>query len=355
MHPYSNLPEQAFWRKFVSNTSWRMLALNEQPKFRIASSDKVATAGSCFAQNITRYMKKIGLEPYVAEPAHPLMTETGINTDSYGVFSARYGNIYTTRQCLELFQQAFSLIPIIEDFVEEGGRYFDLLRPNILAEGFANLQEAKADRAYHLACVRRLFETTDIFVFTLGLTESWYNAEQGHTYPVCPGTVHGNYIPEVHQFHNLTCAEVVSDLDRLLSGLREVRPDLRIILTVSPVPLVATNTDTNVLIASSYSKSVLRAACGEIEPKYNNVQYFPAYEIISHPASFGQYLDSDLRGVTERGVSHVMDCFFSSFYGSSSLPATASAAPTSPQADGNLAGLNVLDVECEELFNEIIK
>jgi len=78
------------------------------------------------------------------------------------------------------------------------------------------------------------------------------------------------------------------------------------------VPLVASYTNKNVLVASMHSKSVLRAAVGEIEARHSHVAYFPSYEIISHPASFGQYLASDLREVTERGVHHVMDCFLSS-------------------------------------------
>lgn len=355
MHPYANLREQNFWRKFVSNEPWRDLAFNNTPKFKINPEDKISTAGSCFAQHIARYMKKAGLETYIAEKPHPLMKEFGGNVESYELFSARFGNIYTVRQCLELYRQAFGHIPVIEDFVEDKGRFYDLLRPNILPDGFASLSEAKADRIYHLGCVKKMFENSDIFVFTLGLTESWYNARLGHTYPVCPGTARGVYIPEEHCFRNLTCSEVVSDLDDLICGLKVVNQNIKIILTVSPVPLVATYTNKNVLIASSYSKSVLRAACGEVEPRYDNVQYFPSYEIISHAASFGQYLDSDLRGVTERGVSHVMNCFFSSFYDSIPRVVQSDSVQETAQKTAAPVEANVFEVECDELFNEIKK
>ncbi|HEY6897981.1 MAG TPA: GSCFA domain-containing protein [Rhodocyclaceae bacterium] len=354
MHPYKNLPAKAFWRQFVSNTGWRELQLNSEPKFRLQASDRIATAGSCFAQHLTRYLKKSGIAPYVAETAHPLIAAYGGDVASYSQFSARYGNVYTTRQCLELFRQAFGLMPVIDDFVEEGGRCYDLVRPNILKEGFASLAEARADRAAHIACVRRMFETADVFIFTLGLTESWYHADKGHTYPVCPGTVHGEYQPEQHRFRNLSCAEVIEDLDCLISGLKAANPNLKIILTVSPVPLVATKTEKNVLVASQYSKSVLRAACGEVEARYEHVSYFPSFEIISHPASFGQYLESDLRGVTERGVSHVMGSFFASFYGElPQLPALEAAPVAAPSSELDVAKL--LAVECEELFNEVIQ
>ncbi len=47
---------------------------------------------------------------------------------------------------------------------------------------------------------------------------------------------------------------------------------------------------------------------------HDHVSYFASYEIISHPASFGQYLASDLREVTNRGVAHVMASFMENYY-----------------------------------------
>jgi hypothetical protein len=353
MHPYSNLPNQCFWNRFVAPTPWRDLPLNDEPKFRLRKSDKIATAGSCFAQHISRYLRNAGHTPYIAENAHPLVVELGGNTDSYQTFSARYGNIYTTRQAWELFQQAFGLIPVVDDYVEKEGRIYDLMRPNAVPGGFANLKEARADRIYHLQCVKEMFQTTDAFVFTLGLTECWFNADAGHTYSSCPGTVHGEFIPGTHIFQNLTFAQVAADLDALLQSLLNVNAAIKLILTVSPVPLVATNTNKNVLVASSYSKSVLRAVCGEIEMRYANVQYFPSYEIISHPASFGQYLDSDLRGVVERGVSHVMDVFLSTIFDTHSHSQSDAGVPAAHTMDEVAQKTaSFLEVECEEILNE---
>jgi len=152
---------------------------------------------------------------------------------------------------------------------------------------------------------------------------------------------------------------VLTDLNSLVQALLEVNPTLRIILTVSPVPLVATFTDTNVLVASSYSKSVLRAVCGEIDSRYQHVQYFPSYEIIGHAASFGQYLASDLREVSERGVSHVMDCFFATYFNISmqqatdgTLPAVATPVELSAQSAVTQSQFNA---ECDEIFNDLVR
>ncbi len=355
MHPYSHLPDQNFWKRFVSDTPWSTLQLGGGAKFQLSATSKIATAGSCFAQHIARYLAKSGLSTYIAEEAHPLSVEFGGEVESYKLFSARYGNVYTARQCLEMFQQATGLRDMIEDFAEEENRTYDLLRPNAVPNGFVNRDEARADRRFHLACVRKMFETADVFVFTLGLTESWRHTTRGHTYPVCPGTARGLYDPREHQAHNFTHAEVVADLHALVAGLTAINPAVKIILTVSPVPLVATFTDQNVLVASSYSKSVLRAACGELQSQYAHVQYFPSFEIVGHVASFGQYLATDLREVAERGVSHVMRSFFATFFDDlpqrSADKKAGNTAPSLPDVLGTALG----DVECEEMFNALIR
>jgi hypothetical protein len=53
-----------------------------------------------------------------------------------------------------------------------------------------------------------------------------------------------------------------------------------VILTVSPVPLAATFTGRDVLVANMYSKSVLRAVAEEIRARFDFVDYFPSYESV---------------------------------------------------------------------------
>ncbi|WP_165390828.1 GSCFA domain-containing protein [Pseudoduganella lutea] len=351
MHPYSNLPDRNFWNRFVAKTPWRDLQLCGTPKFMIRRSDRIATAGSCFAQHIARYLNHAGCGRYLAEQPHPLAVAHGGETASYELFTARYGNIYTARQALELFRQAFGQMPVIDDYAEHDGRWYDLMRPNAVPDGFATRDEARHDRRFHLACVRTMFTTAEVFVFTLGLTESWYHAAGGHTYPACPGTAKGVFDPAIHLFRNLTCAEVESDLDALVQAVRGVNLAVKIILTVSPVPLVATYTNDNVLVASSYSKSVLRAAVGAVEPRYDYVQYFPSYEIISHAASFGQYLASDLRDVAQRGVEHVMGSLIATLLSPDDGTAVA-AAPAQPAFDPAADTARFIQAECEEIYNE---
>ena len=81
------------------------------------------------------------------------------------------------------------------------------------------------------------------------------------------------------------------------------------ILTVSPVPLIATMENRSVLVSTTYSKSVLRVAAEVVAKRYDFVAYFPSYEIITGGFNRGSYFAEDLRSVTEAGVAHVMRLF----------------------------------------------
>lgn len=350
-HPYSGLAPHHFWNRSLSDIPYADINFLPLPKFVLHGSRKIATAGSCFAQNIARYLREHQGHFYDAEPKHPLMGDDYATRNGYGVFSARFGNIYTTRQLWELLSQAFGRSQVIFDFHEEKGLVYDLLRPSVQQDGFSCREEAAADRHYHLARVKEMFLSCDVFVFTLGLTESWMHALNGYTYPACPGTARGIYDPNVHRFKNFTFEECYSDMDKVIRFLTEVNPACKLVVTVSPVALAATYEQNNVLVSTTYSKSVLRAVCGEIERQYAHVQYFPSYEIIASACSFGQYLTQDLRGANERGIRHVMHYFGKAFYPDGFEKQEVKTASSGRPDDSIALAKQLIEAECDEMFN----
>lgn len=309
-HPYKNAPDYRYWRRSVSDVSCADVDPVVTFPFRLKAEDKVATAGSCFAQHLALRLNSGGFTYFVTEPGHPLFTEETNKEYNYGVFSARYGNIYTSRQLLQLFQRAFGTLQPSDDIWGSDGRYIDPYRPNIQPNGFSSLSEYKHDREYHFSVVRRMFMELDVFIFTLGLTEGFVNRQDGLAYPVCPGVAGGTFDSDIHQFVNESVGDIVANFDTFLRELRAINPRSRIILTVSPVPLIATAMDRHVLQSTTYSKSVLRVAAQELSDKHRDVAYYPSYEIITGNYTRGAYFTDDLRDVTEEGVEHVMRLFF---------------------------------------------
>ena len=325
-HPYASMPHYASWRRSVAAPAPEDVDPVAKFGLTISPEDKVATAGSCFAQHIARRLKASGYTYFVTEPGHPLLNEKLVAEFNYGVFSARFGNIYTTRQLRQLFDRCYGHFVPAEDCWQKGSRFFDPFRPTIQPNGFVSAAELRADRAQHLAAVRRMFEELDVFVFTLGLTEGFVSAEDGAAFPVCPGVSGGEFDPQRHLFVNERVSDVVANLDAFLTALRRVNPASRVVLTVSPVPLKATAEDRHVLQSTVYSKSVLRVAAQEVADAHPQVAYFPSYEIITGAFNRGAYFGPDLREVEEAGVEHVMKLFFR--HGT----AQQAAAPVAPAA-----------------------
>jgi hypothetical protein len=112
-----------------------------------------------------------------------------------------------------------------------------------------------------------------------------------------------------YRFVNFGVGETVSELLAFADALRSVNEKVRILLTVSPVPLVATYENRHVLVSTIASKSILRAAADEVCRARDFFHYFPSYEIIAGHPSKGAFFESDNRSVTSEGVRHVMALF----------------------------------------------
>ena len=192
-----------------------------------------------------------------------------------------------------------------------------------------------------------------MFVFTLGLTEAWVDHRTDVVYPVCPGTGAGTFEPDHHRPVNFDYPSVVADLEWVVDAVAELNPSAQWILTVSPVPLVATHSDEPVVVATGYSKAVLRAAAGAVAASKPSVTYFPSYEIVSSPQSMGAYLARDLREVTEEGIAHVMRVFEAEFLdGAPADDATVDDDGAEASTELWTATEAALAAECDELLND---
>jgi hypothetical protein len=350
MNPYSNLPASAFWKTAVAEKSMLEIDGLWRPKFALTKQARISTYGSCVAQHIGRALKSRGYGWLIAEPPPPGMAEASAREFNYGIFSSRTANIYTTTLLCQWLSWAMGEAPPAEVW-RAGDRFIDPFRPRIEPDGFESEEELVASRLHAIACFRESVASADVFVFTLGLTESWRNARDDYEYPMCPGTVGGDFDAGIHQFRNLGYQEVLDSLEMAIRLVRQVNPSIRVILTVSPVPLTATRSGQHVLVATMASKSILRAVAGQLERNDPGVDYFPSYEIISSPPFRGAFFEANLRGVASSGVGFVMDSFFSAVEGGH-VEAAEECAPAVPRDAKPPPQDEADDIHCEEEFLE---
>lgn len=309
-NPYQAQPDQAFWRRAVAERSLFDVSGLWMAKFALTPSDPVVTYGSCFAQHIGAALQAQSYSWLVTEKAPARCSPKIAREYNYGIFSARTANIYTASLLRQWVDWASERSSVPEEIWREGERFVDPFRPAIEPGGFAGSDELRASRAYSIAAFRRSIEQAKVFVFTLGLTESWINCSANYEYPMCPGTIAGRFDAGAHRFVNQTHEQVYQQLVAALASLRKINPSLQVVLTVSPVPLTATASPNHVLVATMYSKSVLRSVAGQLAMECDWIDYFPSYEIINSPPFGGVFFEPNKRNVNPAGVAFVMKTFF---------------------------------------------
>ena len=346
--PYSNLPSRSYWRTGVVERHALSMGDIYLKKFDIRSGEKIATAGSCFAQHIANQLRDKNYEVLDVEPLPPSLSKEESKEFGFNLYSARYGNVYTIRQMLQLAQEAFGIRTPREIVWEKDGRFYDALRPSVEPFGLTSEEAVHKHRRQHISRVRSLFGQSSLVIFTMGLTETWENAEDGTVYPTAPGTIAGSYDPKIYRFRNLNYSENLQDFIEFRRILNDRNADVRFLITVSPVPLTATATNNHVLAATTYSKSVLRAVAGELYNQYNDIDYFPSFEIVSGIHSRSQFYENNLRSVAAAGVDVVMKSFFEQHVKSQDTSMESSSSNSKDDLNENPIALKEQKIFCED-------
>jgi hypothetical protein len=109
--------------------------------------------------------------------------------------------------------------------------------------------------------------------------------------------------------------KTVDYLSKARETLRSVAKDsVKIIVTVSPVPLASTFTGGDVVVANASSKARLRVAAQEFADAHPDVDYFPSYEIVTH-SDPSLAFKVDKRHVRGEMVMHVVATFMRHYFG----------------------------------------
>lgn len=334
-HPYETLPQDSFWRTAVADRDAMEIAGLWKPRHPVGRRTRIVTAGSCFAQHFAKALVARRYRWLDFEPGPAGLTADQRRDYHYGTFSFRTGNIYTPRMLRQWLSWALTDAAVPEDVWERDGRFYDPFRPGVEPGGFVSIDELLTARAETLAAIAAAVRGAQVFVFTLGLTEAWQDRATGVEYAVCPGTVAGQFDAGRHGFVNHGFGALMDDMTAALRLMFRANRGLKVLLTVSPVPLTATASGNHVLTATSHSKSLLRAVASELVAAQTRVDYFPSYEIITHPAYRGRFFAPNLRSVLPDGVEHVMTQFFrdqAAAFGGEAVAAPAPAPASAPDS-----------------------
>ena len=266
---------------------------DREPVLRIDSNTALFPMGSCFAENIAVWLRGRG---------YNVLTVAGKpDPGSCGVF-----NTYSLVQ--ELRRAFVGFTPEIPywEFQSDGKTcWVDPHRYRIAYDSDDGIAEEIA--AYN-ENLRQCFEQAEVFIFTAGQVEYWRNKSDGSIYAYTP-------TPSALDFDRDECcvASYEENLDNLCKAraiLKDHNPSVQVVVTVSPVCLQATFQQGKTAIeAGIEAKCILRAAAGAFADRFDDVSYFPAYEIVMNHTRLAPFVTNDNRHVTPGGVEEVMEAF----------------------------------------------
>lgn len=131
---------------------------------------------------------------------------------------------------------------------------------------------------------RATLEQTDVLILTLGLSEVWYDKASGE--PLWRGLTEDLFDPERHVFRIEPVDKTIEWLECIDRLRQRHLPGLKIVFTVSPIPLRTTFRPVSAITANAASKAILRAALDEFLRRHEadlnrRLFYFPSYEMVT--------------------------------------------------------------------------
>ncbi|SHI87140.1 GSCFA domain-containing protein [Wenxinia saemankumensis] len=300
------------------------------PSFRIGADDTIFAIGSCFARNVEKALEGAGKRVLSREID---LGEIGASLGDATNFFNKYSIHSVTneiRWALERdsFPGADILYPMGPD------RYCDpqlgMARLDFDADTILAFRHRYLDA---MAAVK----DADVVILTLGYVETWYDTVLDLYLNVVPPVQLIRAEPGRFEFRVLSYADVLEGLNELHALLTRHRTKpLKMLVTVSPVPLLATFRDMDVLVANAYSKSVQRAALDEFVLGKDGVDYFPSYEFVTLSNPAVAWSGNDYRHVSPDVVNRIMSNVLVRYVDGAG---TAEAAMT---AEGLLASAKML-------------
>ena len=274
------------------------------PKFKFFRDDKFYGIGSCFARGIEN---GLAARKMIVESAAPEFAKLQpVNNEPSGLGFLNKYNTYSILNELRWALDPNAVFP--RDSIVQLTRttwYDPHTNPTL---EFVDFEETLERRALMQTVTKRIKDCRAVLV-TLGLAEVWRDVKADVFVNRTPIPSLIKTEPDRYEFQLSSFAQNWANLEMIHRLLMMYgHSDVRIIVTVSPVPLMNTFSTMDIVVANSWAKSLLRAVSQEWAGVHSNVDYFPSYEIVQN-SDRREMWEDDLRHVKGPGVHHIMDLF----------------------------------------------
>lgn len=248
--------------------------------FRIDHQTQLLSIGSCFADR---------MGDRLLEHKFP------IQVNPFGVLY----NPFSIRKLLEAaLNQDHSLA---DDLFQHNGRWHSFhFHSNFSHPNREQVAETIRD-SLHL--VRKFLLESRVLILTFGTAWTWKRKTTQEIVANCHKVPTSEFTRELLQLNPMLLAWA-----NTLNKLRQLNPEIQVLLTVSPIRHTREGLANNHL-----SKSLLRLLCHEMEQNIPQIHYFPAFEIMMDDLRDYRFYKSDLIHPNELAETYIWKCFTETF------------------------------------------
>lgn len=248
----------------------------------ISHTDSIMLLGSCFSDNIGRLLATRLFNTCI-NPFGPLYNAASINAAVQRIIS---GRSYTETDLCQ----------------SENGQWFCFDCHTKMNRSSATCLAENLN--HELAVANAFINKASTVCLTLGTAWIYRLASTGNIVANCHKLPANKFIRQ-----RQTVEEAYVSLNDTVSSLKAINPDVRIIVTVSPIRHMADGMHGNQI-----SKATLLLACEQLAAKHGNVIYFPSYEIMMDDLRSYRFYATDMKHPSDVAIEYIYQIFAQSFF-----------------------------------------
>ncbi|MEQ8924844.1 MAG: GSCFA domain-containing protein [Fulvivirga sp.] len=253
---------------------------------KLSLKQPILTIGSCFSDNIGSKLKEYKFQT-LANP---------------------FGTVYNPVSIFKLLSMASeNNEPAKESYLTNDGIYANYDFHSSFSS--LNQQELEDQVVNSLSNTHLFLDKSPVLIITFGTAFIYRRIDNDEIVANCHKVPAKNFKKEL-----LNQKQIIQEFEQLHTKLVLKYPKIRFILTVSPVRHIKDSLELN-----SVSKSILRIACHSLSEQFENVEYFPSYEIQLDDLRDYRFYKSDMIHPTEEATHYIWNKFAECYFDESTL------------------------------------
>ncbi|ELR73160.1 hypothetical protein C900_05209 [Fulvivirga imtechensis AK7] len=224
-------------------------------------------------------------------------------THKFDVVANPFGTVYNPVSIFKLLEYAVNRnYPKDSSYVETQGLIsnFDF-HSSFSAE---KTEKIKKDIQNAIEHTHEHLKKCEWMIITLGTAFVYRRKDNKDIVANCHKVPAGRFTKEL-----LTQKQIIEAFEKTYELLLSLQPNIKIIMTVSPVRHTKDTLEQN-----SVSKSILRVTCDTLEKEQKNIRYFPSYEIMMDDLRDYRFYRTDMIHPTRDAEDYIWHKFSEAYF-----------------------------------------